>query len=139
MWAWSSDYAGHRDTFTVNELRRVFGVVHLPGAGCGNERAHAPVRELIGTQVSLPVSSGIVRVAGVVLQHLTGQARVNPEFGRIGFMSTQRRESRWRRIGCAEGKGASGRFYPALAAPVDRTNASGATAPPGFLVRLAPE
>ena len=39
-------YASHRNPFTVNELRRIFGVVYLPGAGRGDERAHAPVCKL---------------------------------------------------------------------------------------------
>jgi hypothetical protein len=39
-------YASHRNSFTVNELRRIFGVVHLPGAGRGYERPNAPVCEL---------------------------------------------------------------------------------------------
>ncbi len=39
-------YASHRNPFTVNELRRIFGAVYVPGAGRGDERPHAPVCKL---------------------------------------------------------------------------------------------
>ena len=50
-------YASHRNSFTVNELRGVFGVVYVPGAGCGNECPHAPVRQL---RVSRPDGPSLV-------------------------------------------------------------------------------
>ena len=37
-------YARHRNPFTFNELRWIFGAVHVPGAGRGDECPHAPVR-----------------------------------------------------------------------------------------------
>ncbi len=37
-------YARHRNPFTVNELRWIFGAVYVPGAGRGDECPHAPVR-----------------------------------------------------------------------------------------------
>ncbi len=39
-------YASHRNPFTVNELRGIFGAVYVPGAGRGDECPHAPVRKL---------------------------------------------------------------------------------------------
>ena len=38
--------ARHRNPSTFNELWRIFGAVHVPGAGGGNECPHAPVRQL---------------------------------------------------------------------------------------------
>jgi hypothetical protein len=52
--------------------------------------------------------------------------------GRIGFMSTQRRENRWRRTDCTRRLGLSEKSFPGSKARFDSVNASGGTAPPGF-------
>src|SRR5262249_42083457 len=39
-------YARYRNTFTFNELRRVIGIVYVSCAWDGDERPHAPLREL---------------------------------------------------------------------------------------------
>jgi hypothetical protein len=67
--------------------------------------------------------------------------------GRIGFMSTQRRENRWRRISCIASEDfsgipggvflpsrlrESGKKIPGSIARRNRTDANGGTAPPGF-------
>jgi hypothetical protein len=47
------------------------------------------------------VHSGIVRfIRARRFKYLAGQVRMDLEPGRIGFMSTQRRENRWQRISC---------------------------------------
>jgi rod shape determining protein RodA len=54
-------YARHRNPFAVNELRWIFGVVYVPGAGRGDECPHAPVRQLTDSQPHLlcpPEQSG---------------------------------------------------------------------------------
>jgi hypothetical protein len=65
-------------------------------------------------------------------KHFAGQVRMDRRPGRIGFMSTQRRENRWQRTICFACAGLSEK---ALRSPVARrecTGASGGTAPPGF-------
>ena len=57
--------------------------------------------------------------------------------GRIGFMSTQRRENRWRRKICTRGAKASGMTLSGPAALLACTYVSGGTAPPEIPVRLA--
>jgi hypothetical protein len=52
--------------------------------------------------------------------------------GRIGFMSTQRRESRWQRTSCTERAGPLGKAIPGPIARNGRARASGGTAPPGI-------
>ena len=52
--------------------------------------------------------------------------------GRIGFMSTQRRENRWRRTGCTRRIGLSENFFWGSKAQCGSVNASGGTAPPGI-------
>ncbi len=52
--------------------------------------------------------------------------------GRIGFMSTQRRENRSQRTGCTDCARPSGELIPGLFARTNRVYASGGTAPPGF-------
>ena len=54
--------------------------------------------------------------------------------GRIGFMSTQRREIRWRHIRCA---GRWGQTFLSPVAQRDSAITSGATAPPDFPARFA--
>jgi hypothetical protein len=39
-------YARHRNTFAAHELRWVFRSFHVSGAGDGDERPDAPLREL---------------------------------------------------------------------------------------------
>jgi hypothetical protein len=78
-------------------------------------------------------------------KHFAGSVQMDRSPGRIGFMSTQRRENRWQRTGCTGG-GAPGRHLLPLgdgrAEPSQASgsvmqlgcaNASGGTAPPGFL------
>jgi hypothetical protein len=52
-------------------------------------------------------------------------------------MSTQRRESRWRRMSCIESAKALGHTNPALIARNTYADASGGTAPPASSARLA--
>ena len=73
-----------------------------------------------------------------IFEHFAGQVRMDLEFGRIGFMSTQRRENRWQRTSCTEGAGASGYLDPGQAAQKGRAFASGGTAPPGFPASFHP-
>ena len=54
------------------------------------------------------------------------------EPGRIGFMSTQRRENRWRRTDCTRQIGLSEQFSWGSKAQLDCVTASGGTAPPGL-------
>ncbi len=51
--------------------------------------------------------------------------------GRIGFMSTQRRENRWQRRSCTDRAGASGQARSASGMRPCHAFASGVTAPPG--------
>jgi hypothetical protein len=58
--------------------------------------------------------------------------------GRIGFMSTQRRENRWRQIGCLNGAEVLGFGFPDPKAGRVRANANGGTAPPIFPASFHP-
>jgi hypothetical protein len=55
-----------------------------------------------------------------------------------GFMSTQRRESRWQRISCTGRTEESGRTIPGFIARHCCASASGGTAPPGFTASFHP-
>ena len=68
---------------------------------------------------------------------LAGQIRMDLEPGRIGYMSTQRRENRWQRISCTGSAGVLGRESPSLFARQGPACATVGTAPPGTPVRLA--
>jgi hypothetical protein len=57
--------------------------------------------------------------------------------GRIGFMSTQRREIRWRNRSCMGYAGLSGIAFPGPIARYNRAYASGGTAPPDLPARFA--
>jgi hypothetical protein len=70
-------------------------------------------------------------------KYFAGQVRMDRAPGRIGFMSTQRRENRWRHIGCPEGAEVLGMAIPDPKAGRVRANASGGTAPPDLPARLA--
>ena len=87
-----------------------------------------------------------------IFKHIAGQVRMDLELGRIGFMSTQRREDRstpatntcrrglryrWQRTSCTDSARASGCLCLGLAARNGRANAAVGTAPPSYLVRLA--
>jgi len=86
-----------------------------------------------------------------IFRHFAGQVRMDRAPGRIGFMSTQRRESRWRRTSCTERRNSGWSFAPdgvqredpgraTIPTPASRrgrANASGGTAPPGIPARLA--
>jgi len=86
-------------------------------------------------------------------KHYAGQVRMDRRPGRIGFMSTQRRENRWRRTSCFAGAGLSGIpgggllplgwrpsgiAFPGLIARRNRTDANGGTAPPVSLAWFHP-
>ena len=58
--------------------------------------------------------------------------------GRIGFMSTQRRESRWRQIDCSDDAEVLGIAIPDPKTGRVRTYASGGTAPPDFPASIHP-
>ncbi len=47
-------YARHRNPFTFNELRWIFGAVYVPGAGCSDECPDAPVRQLTHLDLTGP-------------------------------------------------------------------------------------
>ena len=68
---------------------------------------------------------------------LAGQVRMDLEPGRIGFMSTQRRENRWQRIGCTKRAAALEKSSPAPIVQQIRALATVGTAPPRFGARLA--
>ena len=84
-------------------------------------------------------------------KHFAGQVRMDLAPGRIGFMSTQRRENRWQRRSCTQCEAPGRRFLPegvqragppgeeipGLIARHHRADASGGTAPPGFPAWLA--
>jgi hypothetical protein len=65
-------------------------------------------------------------------KHFAGQVRMDRVPGRIGFMSTQRRENRWRRTDCTRRIGLSEKFFWSFKAKRGCVNASGGTAPPGI-------
>src|SRR3954462_6213102 len=52
-WHGGRIYAGHRNTFALNELRRVIGLVYVSCAGDGYERPHASLRELKQNRIEL--------------------------------------------------------------------------------------
>jgi hypothetical protein len=60
-----------------------------------------------------------------------GQVQMDLERGRIGFMSTQRRENRWQRTSCTESAEQSGHTSPGLSALFHCADATVGTAPPG--------
>lgn len=62
--------------------------------------------------------------------HHAGQVPMDRAPGRIGFMSTQRRENRWQRTSCTESAAALGQTIPALPARHCCADANGGTAPP---------
>jgi hypothetical protein len=80
------------------------------------------------------------------LKHFAGQVRMDHAPGRIGFMSTQRRENRWQRTSCTESgslawhmlpdgvqrAGPNGKSFPGSFARQDCAIANGGTAPPGI-------
>jgi hypothetical protein len=70
-------------------------------------------------------------------KYFAGPVQMDRVPGRIGFMSTQRRENRWRHIDCSDSAEVLGNAIPDPKAGRVRANASGGTAPPGFPARLA--
>jgi hypothetical protein len=68
-------------------------------------------------------------------KHIAGQVRMDRRPGRIGFMSTQRRENRWRRTSCTEGVE---KAFPGSIARCGCMDVSGGTAPPGSSARFHP-
>ena len=80
------------------------------------------------------------------MKHFAGQVRMDHAPGRIGFMSTQRRENRWQRTSCTEcgspawhmvpdgvqRAGPNGKSFPGPFARQHRAIANGGTAPPGY-------
>jgi hypothetical protein len=73
----------------------------------------------------------------VFWKYFAGQVPMDRAPGRIGFMSTQRRESRWRHIDCSGCAEVLGIAIPDPKAGRIRANASGGTAPPDTSARLA--
>ena len=72
-----------------------------------------------------------------IFKVFAGQVQMDRVPGRIGFMSTQRRENRWRRTNCTGCAKLSGQAFSGLIARYACAIASGGTAPPGVPVRLA--
>jgi len=68
--------------------------------------------------------------------HYAGQVAMDRKPGRIGFMSTQRRENRWQRTSCTERAEAPG--VPTPSPRYGRAVASGRTAPPTSSARFHP-
>jgi hypothetical protein len=68
-------------------------------------------------------------------KHFAGQVRMDRRPGRIGFMSTQRRENRWRRTSCTE---CVEKAFPGSIARRGCTDVSGGTAPPGITAWFHP-
>ncbi len=66
--------------------------------------------------------------------YFAGQVQMDRAPGRIGFMSTQRREDRSQRTSCMGRAGVLGIAFSAPIARHDRASASGGTAPPGIPV-----
>ncbi len=79
-------YARHRNPFAVNELRRIFGVVYVPGAGRGDECPHAPVRQL--RRSGLRTRTPILKFASCVPPELSGPQEKN-------FQVFRRHRSGW--------------------------------------------
>jgi hypothetical protein len=81
-------------------------------------------------------------------KHFAGSVQMDRSPGRIGFMSTQRRENRWQRRSCTGGVAPSRHWMPlgderaessripSLRMLLGSANASGGTAPPGFPARF---
>ena len=61
---------------------------------------------------------------------IAGQVRMDLEPGRIGFMSTQRRENRWQRSSSTKRAAVLEKSFPAPVVPLLRVFADGGTAPP---------
>jgi len=122
------------ESFTVNELRRIFGVVYVPGAGRGDECPHAPVRQLNGLAVHHLCPPGTVRPTrtGFFEDFLPARSEWIARPAGQGFMSTQRRDNRWRRTSCTGRTEGSGKAIPGSIARHCCANASGGTAPPEF-------
>jgi hypothetical protein len=70
-------------------------------------------------------------------RYFAGQVQMDRAPGRIGFMSTQRREIRWRHTSCTRYTGRSGKLIPGPIAQRSCAITSGGTAPPGFPAWLA--
>jgi hypothetical protein len=70
-------------------------------------------------------------------KHFAGQVRMDRRPGRIGFMSTQRRENRWRRISCFACTELSEKALHCSVARCACTDTSGGTAPPSYSAWLA--
>jgi hypothetical protein len=70
-------------------------------------------------------------------KHFAGLVRMDRRPGRIGFMSTQRRENRWRRTSCTGRTDDVRKAFSGSIARRDFTDASGGTAPPDFPEWLA--
>ena len=92
-----------------------------------------------GLAVAPLVFPGKVRSARAgFFKYFTGQVQMDRAPGRIGFMSTQRRESRWRHIDCSDCAEVLGRSIPDPQTGRVRANASGGTAPPIFSASFHP-
>ena len=92
-----------------------------------------------GLAVAPLVLPGKVRSARAgFFKYFAGQVRMDRRPGRIGFMSTQRRENRWRQIGCLNGAEVLGFGFPDPKAGRVRANANGGTAPPIFPASFHP-
>ena len=75
-----------------------------------------------------------------IFKHFAGQVRMDRAPGRIGFMSTQRRENRWQRTsctGCAEQSGICRMVPRAPVRPARRLSPRPRTARPASSGRLA--
>jgi hypothetical protein len=73
-----------------------------------------------------------------LIKQLAGQVRMDLEPGRIGFMSTQRRENHWQRISCTHSERVSGYANPAPIAQQGRAYAKVGTAPPATPACFSP-
>ena len=83
----------------------------------------------------LPEQSGSRK--SKIFKYFAGQVRSDRAPGRIGFMCTQRRESRWRPIDCSGNAEGSGLAILDSRIRCVRAKASGGTAPPVSSVWLA--
>jgi hypothetical protein len=91
-----------------------------------------------GLAVAPLVLPGKVRSARAgFFKYFAGQVPMDRAPGRIGFMSTQRRENRWRYLGCSGCAEVLGIEIPIPKTGRVRANVSGGTAPPDFPARLA--
>jgi hypothetical protein len=73
-----------------------------------------------------------------IFKVFAGQVQMDRVPGRIGFMSTQRRENRWRRTSCTGCAKLSGQAFSGPIARYACAIASGGTAPPEFTARFHP-